>query len=188
MRRFGCLKWRVLCLALLLAAVACAQIVPASAKIDAKTVAATPRQSITAVETLCNTRLYALGSPNDPVDMLGLTRGLYLNNYGAVFSSEISLIVTPTVNPFRPTITKELHDQVHQKKVARLPALRATMVEMMKQAAQNLSQIPDNQQIVLAVRLRYMSWEDRTGLPGQILMSATRKDALAGAVQTTDEP
>jgi len=176
----------LLAAAALFAAAAPAQIVPA-AKIDTKAALGPSRQAVANVETLFNTRLYALGTVNDPVDMLGLTRGLYLSDYGAVFSSEISLIITPTLNPFRRTITKELHDQVHDRKVNRLPALRAAMVEMMKQAAQNLPQIPENQQIVVAVRLGYLSWEDRTGLPGQIVLSATRRDALAGIVHSTDE-
>jgi len=174
-------------LALLLAAAAHAQIVPAANINTGGSVLSPGRQSIAAVELLCNTRLYALGTANDQIDMLGLTRGLYLKNFGAVFSTEISLIVTPTTNPFRPTITRELHDQVHQKKLNRLPALRSAMLEMIKQAARELPQIPENQQIVIAVRLRYMNWEDRAGLPGQIIMSASRKDALNGVVQTTDE-
>jgi hypothetical protein len=171
---------------LLLAASAQAQIVPA-AKINTDSALRPGRQAIANVELLLNTRLGVLGTANDPVDMLGYMRGLYLSNYGAVFTSEIGLIVTPTIMPFRPTITKELHDQVHQKKVARLPALRSAMVEMIKQAARELSQMPDSQQIVVAVRLQYMSWEDRTGLPGQLVVSASRKDALAGIVQSTDE-
>jgi hypothetical protein len=169
----------------LLAHSAQAQIVPVAKIADG---AVRPgRQSLASVEKLFDTRLYALGSANNPVEMGGLSRGLYLANFGVVFSSEISLIPLITTNPFRPTITKELHDQVHQRKVDRLPALRAAMIDMIKRAAQELSQVPDSQQIVVAVRLDYMSWEDRTGLPGQIIMSATRKDALAGAVQTTEE-
>jgi hypothetical protein len=174
-----------------IAAAAQAQIVPAAkieTKIDTKPPLRPVRQSIGTIETLGNTRLYALGSANDPVDMLGYMRGLYLDNYGVVFTSEISLIITPTLTPFRPTITKETHDQVHQKKIARLPALRVQMLELMKQAAKEFSQIPDSQRIVVAVRLRYLNWEDRTGLPAQIVMSATRKDALDGQVQTTEEP
>ena len=31
----------------------------------------------------------------DPIDMLGGTRGLYLAGYGTVFTTELSLIVTP---------------------------------------------------------------------------------------------
>jgi len=173
--------------AVLVAASAAAQIVPA-AKINTESALRPGRQVFAGVEKLIDTRLFALGSANQPVEIAGLTRGLYLANYGAVFSSEISLAPLVTTNPFRLTITKKLHDDVHQMKLSRLPALRTTMVEMMKQAAQGLPQVPDSQQIVLAVRLDYMSWEDRTGLPAQILMTATRKDALAGVVQTTEEP
>ena len=42
-----------------------------------------------------------------------------------------------------------------------------------------LIQIPDNQQIVLAVRLDYLRWEDTMGLPGLIVMRADRRSALA---------
>ncbi|MGO9255279.1 MAG: hypothetical protein ACLQU1_03095 [Bryobacteraceae bacterium] len=173
-------------LLLFLAVSAQAQIMPA-AKFNTAGVLRPGRPAIVTVEKLLDTRLYALGSANDPVDMICCTRGFYLENFGAVFSSELSLVVTPTIMPFRPTISKELHDQVHQRKVERVPKLRAAMIEMMKRAAQDLPQVPENQQIVVAVRLDYLSWEDRTGLPGQITISATRKDALAGVVQTTEE-
>jgi hypothetical protein len=174
-------------LALLVAASAHAQIVPA-AKIKTEPAALRPgRQTLVTVEKLFDTRLFALGSANEPVEIAGLTRGLYLSNFGAVFSSEISLAPLVTTNPFRLTITKKLHDDVHETKIGRLPALRTAMVEMIKQAAQGLPQMPDSQQIVVAVRLDYMSWEDRTGLPGQIVVSASRKDALAGVVQTSEE-
>jgi hypothetical protein len=179
--------YHLLAAVVVVAAASAAQIVPA-AKINTETATLRPgRQAFASVEKLFDTRLFAIGSANEPVEIAGLTRGLYLPNYGAVFSSEISLAPLVTTNPFRLTITKKLHDDVHQMKISRLPALRTTMVEMMKQAAQGLPEVPDNQQIVVAVRLDYMSWEDRTGLPGQILMSATRKDALAGVVQTTEE-
>ena len=106
-----------------------------AAKVKTSAIAGPPRQEILQLEKLLDTRLYAIGTVNDPVDMLGLTRGIYLSNYGAVFSSEISLIITPRLNPFRPTITKELHDQVHNSKLDRLPALRTTLLRHDKQAA-----------------------------------------------------
>jgi hypothetical protein len=37
-----------------------------------------------------------------------------------------------------------------------------------------LIQIPSDQQIVLAVRLLYGSWESTAGMPAQIMVSATR--------------
>ena len=57
----------------------------------------------------------------------------------------------------------------------------------MKTAAMALIQVPEGQQFVLAVRLDYLPWEDTTGLPGQIVMKADRKSALAGDVQTEEQ-
>ena len=39
-------------------------------------------------------------------------------------------------------------------------------------------------QIVVAVRLWYQSWEDTTGLPSQIVMRADRRSAAAGTIKT----
>src|ERR1039458_6032748 len=36
---------------------------------------------------------------NDPIDLLGRTRGIYLDGYGALFSTEISLLVKPFIHP-----------------------------------------------------------------------------------------
>ena len=72
---------------------------------------------------------------------------------------------------------------LHQRKIDRLPALRQAMREMLRAAATTLIQIPDNQLVVVAVRLDYLNWEDTTGLPAQILMRADRKSALAGDIK-----
>ena len=37
--------------------------------------------------------------------------------------------------------------------------------------------------VVVAVRLDYLNWEDTSGLPGQILMRADRRSALAGYIE-----
>jgi hypothetical protein len=73
---------------------------------------------------------------------------------------------------------------VHQQKVARLPLLKQAMADMMKNSALTLIQIPDNQQIVVAVRLLYLPWEDTTDLPAQVMLSATRGEALKGQIKT----
>jgi hypothetical protein len=132
-------------------------------------------------------KLSSLGGANDPLDLLGTTRGVYLDGYGAVFTAELSLIITPSTNPFRQTISEELKAQVHQKKVARVPLLKQAMKEMMKTAALTLIQVPDGQQFVFAVRLDYLKWEDTMGLPGLILIRADRKSALAGDFQMEEQ-
>ena len=91
-------------------------------------------------------KLSGLGGANDPIDLLGTTRGLYLEGYGAVFTAELSLVTTPGINPFRPTISEKLKEQVHERKVARLPLLKQAMREMMKTAAMTLIQVPEGQQ------------------------------------------
>jgi hypothetical protein len=148
---------------------------------------AAPRQSMQTVEKLIDTRLYALGTANDPVDMLCCSRGVYLSNFGAIFLSEMSLIVTPGSGLIRPAITEDLKRQVHQKKIDRLPALRKAMGDLLRTAAQNLPQAPDSQIFVVAVRLDYLSWEDRTGLPDQVVARADRRSILAGNIQVTEE-
>jgi hypothetical protein len=144
-------------------------------------------QTFNELEKRFDGKLATTGGANDPLDLLGGTRGLYLDNCGAIFTTEVSLIVTPTTNPFRQTISKELAAQVHQRKVAHLPLLRQAMQEMMKTAAMTLVQVPDGQQIVVAVRVLYLPWEDTTGLPAQIVMKADRKSAMAGNIQTDEQ-
>jgi hypothetical protein len=144
-------------------------------------------QTFTELERRFDGLLAKTGSANDPVDLLGATRGLYLDGYGAVFTTELSLIVTPTINPFRQQITKEEAAGVHQRKLARLPLLKQAMAEMMKNSAMTLIQIPDSQQIVLAVRLLYLPYEDSTGLPAQVLMVGTRREILNGSIKTEDQ-
>jgi hypothetical protein len=145
-----------------------------------------PISALYLIERSCDEKLTGIGEPRT-VDLLGATRGVYLEGYGTVFSAEISLVVPPAIYPFHPAVTKEDITSTHQKKVQRLPKLRAAMTEMMKAAANSLSAMPDTQQIVLAVRLDNMKWEDTTGLPGMILMKADRKSALAGIILTQEE-
>jgi len=132
-------------------------------------------------------KLEKVGDANTPVDLLGASRGVYLEGYGAVFTSEMSLLRAPSISPFHTTISKEEMEQVHQKKVERLPKLREAMKEMVKSAARSLFLIPEGQQIVVAVRLDYLQWENTSGLPGLILMRADRKSALAGDIHHEEQ-
>jgi hypothetical protein len=145
-----------------------------------------PISTLWGFERSCDEKLIGIGEART-VDLLGPTRGVYLEGYGTVFSAEISLVTPPAVYPFHPAITKEDITSTHQKKVQRLPRLRAAMTEIMKAAANALSAMPDTQQIVLAVRLDNMKWEDASGLPGMILMKADRKSAAAGIILTEEE-
>ena len=178
---------------LLLAGAAAAQIAPAASKAAAPASGFGARSMPIALGTFSDlerrfdAKLGGIGGPNDPLDLLGTTRGLYLTGYGAVFTTELSLVITPTTNPFRQTISDELKNQVHQRKVARIPVLKQAMREMLKTAAMTMIQVPDNQQFVYAVRLEYLKWEDTMGLPGLIVMKADRRGALNGDIKTEEQ-
>jgi hypothetical protein len=116
---------------------------------------------------------------NDPMELLGGTRGVYLEGYGVVFTTEVSLAYTTSINPFHQQITPEESANVHKVKVAHLPLLKKAMQQMMLALATGLDSLPSDQQIVLAVRVLYMPWENTTGLPGQILMRADRRTLLS---------
>jgi hypothetical protein len=144
------------------------------------------RQAFTDLEKRMDNKVASADS-KDPIDLLGLTRGLYLQGYGVVFTTEVSLIVTPTPNPFRQQITKEEAARVHQRKLEHLPLLKKAMREMWMDAASSFTSVPDTEQVVLALRLLYQSWEDTKGLPAEIVMKGPRKAALTGNIQTEEQ-
>jgi len=116
----------------------------------------------------------------EPLVLLGPARALYLAGYGAVVTQEVSLAITPTLNPFRPQVTPQDVVRVHQKKVERIPLLKQLIPQMWASTAETLNMVPDNEQIVIAVRLLYKGWEDTKGLPGQIVVRGARGAGLAG--------
>jgi hypothetical protein len=113
--------------------------------------------------------------PNEPVDLLGETRGVHVEGYGIVFTAVVSLVKTPELNPFLREIPKERADHIHQLRVDRLPVLKAAMREMMHLMAMTFAiQIPPDQKVLLEVRLKYGTWENTVGMPAHVLMTATR--------------
>lgn len=134
------------------------------------------RGEIGAMERSFDTRLQRF-SIAAPMELLGMTRGLYLPGYGAAFTAEVNLVVTPGISPFRPEISKADIARVRTEKMKRLPELKTLMREMMLTSAGSLDRLPPDEQLVLGVLLFYNSWEDSGGLPRMITMQA-RKRAL----------
>lgn len=112
---------------------------------------------------------------DDPIQMVGGTRGMYINGYGVVFTSEMDLVANTLVSPFRPQVTKEDLTKLKHKKQQRIVMLRQIMRKMLMSTAASLDGVPVNEQVVLGVTLHYYPWEDAAGLPRQIVMLAPRK-------------
>jgi hypothetical protein len=119
----------------------------------------------------------------DAFDLLGPTRGVYLEGYGAVFSTELNLIVSPNVSPFHQSFSKIEIARIHDRKLQRLPSLKQQMREMLVASAESLETMPPNEQVVVAVSLFHYSWEDYSGLPMQIVMQAERQKLLSNATR-----
>lgn len=147
-----------------------------------------PQAMLWNLEKVFDGRLDAMDT-KDPLDTVGRggTRGLYLEGFGMIFTSELSLIATPSINPWRTSITPELRASVHQRKLDHLPPLEGLMKDLMKVSAMTLVPLPDDQKIIYVVRLRYLSYEDTTGLPAQIMMTADKKSAVLGDIKTKVE-
>ncbi len=109
-----------------------------------------------------------------PMDLIGFTRGVYIENYGAVFTAEVNLLLSAGASPFRPKFTPEVIERLRQRKLERVPELKRLMRDMMVSTGTSLQQMPPAQQVVVGVSLFYHSFEDTKGLPAQIVMQAPR--------------
>jgi hypothetical protein len=141
------------------------------------------RAVLASVEKTCDGRLEA--SAPDAFELLGSTRAVYLEGYGAVFSAEVNLIVSPNLSPFHQSFTKIEITRIHDRKVQRLPLLKQRMREMLVASAASLENLPPSEQVVLAVTLFHYSWEDYSGLPNQIVIQAERQKLLSNATRET---
>jgi hypothetical protein len=112
---------------------------------------------------------------DDPVDLIGSTRALYIENYGVVFTSEVSLVTVPLETPFRPRPSSEEAERLRVKKLSRLPDMRKIMRNMMVTSASALKTMSVRENVVVGVSFFYQPWEHKTDLPQQIVMKATRQ-------------
>src|SRR3954466_4010347 len=55
------------------------------------------------IERHFNAQLSTLFDANEPLDLLGFTHGVQIDNFGVVFTAEVSLIRTPGLSPFQQT-------------------------------------------------------------------------------------
>lgn len=159
--------------------------------------ATTPRISgnlLKMVETSLDDRIKSLWSEN-PFSIIRLTRGLYLDGYGAVFTVDVSPVLS-TTSMMHPTVTKDEVVKAHKVRLERVAELRTAMRAAVADAASSLDPVPSDEQVTLVVYLTYHDWEDISGTPGQMTFRGKKKAlidakragaaALAQAVTVTD--
>ena len=131
------------------------------------------RGAVEAMEKTMDDRLRGLWTA-EPAEVIGLTQGVYLNGYGAVFMGEVNLAPASGITPFHPTRSPDEVKRVHEKKVARVPELKKALEQMLVDSAGSLDTVRDNEQIAVGISLFYWVWEDKAGLPAQIVMRAPK--------------
>ena len=119
--------------------------------------------------------------PQDPAEVLGLSQGAYIQGYGAVLLGEVNVAPTAGITPFHPSVTADEVRRTHEKKVQRMAAIRTAMRAMLVDSARSLDSLPAAEQVTVGLSLFYWNWENRDGLPAQIVMHAPRKALLQSA-------
>src|SRR5579883_1849655 len=90
---------------------------PAAVANDAPRVS---RATLAAMEKSLDNRFAHLWDDN-PFVVLGPTRGVYLEGYGAVFTTEVNLVAGPILGLLTPTVTKDDIARHRKKKLERIP-------------------------------------------------------------------
>jgi len=134
------------------------------------------RATLVSVEKNLDERISKLWDDN-PYLLLGSTRGVYLENYGAVFTAEVDVVLNPT-SLMNSTVKKEDIVKFHQKKLDRIPILKKAMREALASCAASLDTVPPDEQITIVTFVAHHSWEDMTGIPSQLTFQAPRKKLL----------
>lgn len=138
------------------------------------------RAMIEAMQQSMDRKLTAIW-PQDPAEVLGISQGAYIQGYGAVFLGEVNTAPAPGITPFHPSVTPDEVKRTHEKKLQRLTAIRSAMRSVLMDSARSLDAVPVDEQVTVGLSLFYWKWENREGLPGQIVMHAQRKALLEAA-------
>ena len=118
--------------------------------------------------------------------MMGVSQGAYIQGYGVVFLGEVNLAPAAGISPFHTTVSADEVRRTHDKKMSAWPdpQLRCRHAGGFGALA-GLG--PAEEQVAVGLSLFYWKWENRDGLPSQIVMHAPRKVLLqsAGAEQAS---
>ena len=165
-------------------------IAPASSVLAAMLAfAALEPASLGTVEAAINDRFRS--NLSDPYDLLGRARGSYLPGYGAIFTVEMNLVsLSPLAfTPFSQTMSKQEVTALHDRKVKKLAVLRDVMHDLMLNAGGTLTAVPAGEHITMEAFLFNYRWENATGLPHKLVMTADRQklaDAKVGKASAAE--
>jgi hypothetical protein len=115
--------------------------------------------------------------PDNPFTVVGPTRAVYLEGYGAVFTAELSL-ANEGISLMHTILTPQDKALVIKKKNERVPQMKKALEEALVGVAASLDTVPPNEQVVIQVILDRYSWEDGPAYPAEMIFQSTRQKLL----------
>ncbi len=109
------------------------------------------------------------------IPILSSTKGIYLPEYGAVFSLEVSLYQIRPLTPFdlKPHTQKELEDAYVQMK-NRLEALKANLIRAMGEHGAALGNLRPEDHLTVVIHVFQVDLGGNRSVPSQIQLKMTR--------------
>jgi len=137
------------------------------------------RATISTIEGTIKQALSA--GPADPYEILGDPRGTYLSGYGALFTVELDLINAGQYSPtfFKQTVTPQEKASTRERKLKNLEVLRDSMRTIMMNSSTTLEGMQPDERVSMEAFLFYYTWENSTGMPRRVLMSAPKDKLMA---------
>ena len=157
--------WAALLALLVSAGLTAAEVDPAATEL---------RLQMTEVERAIDRRFAEIRTDSQPMMLLGATRGVYLDGYGAVFTLEVNLYPAAALNPFRQAYSEAEKRQLNVRKRQRLETLETEARTILVEESERLTALEPGEKVALAVSLFHFGWEDLTGLPRQLVAAANR--------------
>lgn len=112
------------------------------------------------------------------MEIYAFPSGLYVDGVGVIFTSEVSLTYTPMANPFQQVFPPEYKAKIHDTELKQLPVLREEMKQLLLRSAVALETLPAAEQIIVGVKISHQLWEDKSGLPEQVVMQGVKSKLM----------
>jgi len=148
--------------------IAAAAVLMAAPRVSRGTLAAMEKSIDKSIASLWQDNAYLL---------LGSTRGVYLDGYGAVFTAEVNLMPNP-ISLMSSRLTPADVVKFHQTKVERVGVLKKALTDTLVSTAASLDTVPAEEKITIVAFLDHFSWEDMGGIPVQITVEGQKKALL----------
>jgi hypothetical protein len=110
--------------------------------------------------------------------ILGYPSAINIDGFGVVYTAEVNLSYSPIADPFQQTFSPQVKARTQNTEQLQLPILRNEMRQLLLRTSEALDALPMNEQIVVGVKISQQAWQDRGGVPQEIVMQGQKSKLL----------